>query len=158
VAARSAVRVPQLIEERMYARFQRIAPQIRRVLQQPRHQVHCLWWHPLVEYLVLRVRLDLRKLELRVVRIHALDLFARRRPQHIDDLHQLIDSTLSGEQRLFQKQLLPRMLPNTRTTPPSPSSPYAWHSTHQAKAQPPAPPPVGPSSALTLSCRSHLRT
>ena len=49
--------------------------------------------------------LDLRELVLHVVRVHRLDLLPRWSPEHLDDLDQLVDATLSGEERLPQHQL-----------------------------------------------------
>lgn len=43
------------------------------------------------------VRLDLRKLELGVVRVHLPDLFTRWRAKDLDDLHQLVHATVAGE-------------------------------------------------------------
>jgi hypothetical protein len=51
------------------------------------------------------MRLDLRELVLHVVGVHRLDLLARRCTEHLDDLHQLVDATLTREQRLAQHQL-----------------------------------------------------
>eukprot|EP00955_Chlamydomonas_euryale_P099115 365195-Chlamydomonas_euryale.AAC.22 len=34
-----------------------------------------------------------------------MDLLARRRAQHLDDLHQLVDAALSWKERLSQHQL-----------------------------------------------------
>lgn len=51
------------------------------------------------------MRLDLRKLELRVVRIHLPDLFSGRGAQNLDDLDQLIHARIAREYRLAQQQL-----------------------------------------------------
>ena len=51
------------------------------------------------------MRLDLWELELRVVRVHLLDLLPGGRPQHLDDLHQLVDPAVPGEDRLAEHQL-----------------------------------------------------
>ena len=51
-----------------------------------------------------RVRLDLRELELGVVRVHLLDLFSGRRAQDFDDLDELIDAGIAGEDRLTEHQ------------------------------------------------------
>ena len=56
-------------------------------------------------YLAERMRLDLRKLVLHVVGVHRADLVARGRAEHLDDLDQLVDAGLAGEQRLAQHQL-----------------------------------------------------
>lgn len=56
-------------------------------------------------YLVEWMRLDLRKLVLHVVWVHGPDLIPRWSTQNLDDLHELIDSGLSREQRLSEHQL-----------------------------------------------------
>ena len=52
------------------------------------------------EDLVPGVRLDLREFEFGVVRVHAVDLLACGRPQHLDDFNQLVNSRFAREQRL----------------------------------------------------------
>lgn len=51
------------------------------------------------------MRLDLRELVLHVIRIHGTDLVPRRSSQDLDDLDQLINARLAGEQRLTQHEL-----------------------------------------------------
>jgi len=51
------------------------------------------------------VGFDLWELVLHIIRIHGLDLFPRRCPQNLDDLHQLVDAALTREQGLTQHQL-----------------------------------------------------
>ena len=46
------------------------------------------------------MRFDLWEFVLHIIRVHGLDLLPRRRPQNLDDLHQLINATLAGEQGL----------------------------------------------------------
>ncbi len=48
------------------------------------------------------VGLNLRKLVFHVVGIHRLDLLPRRRPQNLDNFHQLVDATLTREQGLAE--------------------------------------------------------
>lgn len=48
---------------------------------------------------------DLRELVLHVVRVHRLDLLARRCAEHLDDLDELIDAALSGEEGLAKHEL-----------------------------------------------------
>lgn len=48
--------------------------------------------------------LDLWEFELGVVRIHFLDLIPRRRAQYFDNLDQLVDARIPGEDGLAQKQ------------------------------------------------------
>ncbi len=49
--------------------------------------------------------LDLGELEFAVLRVHATDLIVGRRAQHLDDLNELIHSTVAGEDGLTQQQL-----------------------------------------------------
>ena len=51
------------------------------------------------------VRLDLRELVLHVIRVHRLDLLPRWGPKNFDDFDELIDATLSREQRLPKHEL-----------------------------------------------------
>lgn len=48
--------------------------------------------------------LDLREFEFGVVWIHLLNLISSRRSQYFDDLNQLIDARVSGEDWLPQQQ------------------------------------------------------
>ena len=48
---------------------------------------------------------DLWKLVLHVVRVHRLDLLARRCTEDLDNLDQLVNATLAGEQGLAKHQL-----------------------------------------------------
>ncbi len=61
--------------------------------------------NPWVTNFVERVRLDLGELVLHVVWVHGADLLAGGGPQHLDDLHKLINARLSREQRLTKHQL-----------------------------------------------------
>jgi hypothetical protein len=54
---------------------------------------------------VPRMRADLGKLELGVVRIHSSNLLAGWCSQHLDDLNQLVNSTLPWEEWLAEKHL-----------------------------------------------------
>ena len=56
-------------------------------------------------YLGERVRFNLRELVLHIIGVHRLDLLACRCAQHLDNLNQLVDPTLSREKRLAQHQL-----------------------------------------------------
>eukprot|EP00983_Pelagomonas_calceolata_P094075 1157845-Pelagomonas_calceolata.AAC.3 len=69
------------------------------------HQVHCVWGHALAEHLRPGVSLDLGELEFSVVGVHGVNLLAGGRAQHLNDLHQLVHTTLAREQRLPQQQL-----------------------------------------------------
>ena len=52
-----------------------------------------------------RMGFDLWEFVLHIIRVHGLDLLPRRCPQNLDDLHQLVDTTLTREQGLAQHQL-----------------------------------------------------
>ncbi len=54
--------------------------------------------------LVEWVRLDLGEFMLHVIGVHGLDLITRRRSEHLDDFHQLINSTLPRKEGLSQHQ------------------------------------------------------
>ena len=53
-------------------------------------------------YLVEGMGLDLREFVLHVIRIHRPDLISSRRPQNLDDFHQLIDTGFTGEKWLAE--------------------------------------------------------
>eukprot|EP00968_Pinguiococcus_pyrenoidosus_P017555 scaffold1748_cov258-Pinguiococcus_pyrenoidosus.AAC.7 len=99
------VRIPQLVEEGVRAGPQgRQAPQ--RVVRKHRaHEADGLGRRTRAEHLRPRMCLDLRELELAIVRVHRPDLLLGRRAQHLDDLHELIYARLPREDRLAQKQL-----------------------------------------------------
>ena len=59
----------------------------------------------LAPHFVEWMRLDLGELVLHVIRVHGLDLLSRWRTKHLDDLHQLVDPTLSREERLAEHEL-----------------------------------------------------
>lgn len=98
-------RIPELVEERVLAGRLWCWPRRRRILDDLRDEIDGLGGGVHTEHLVPRVRLDLREFELLVVRIHALNLFACRRAQHLDNLHQLIDSRVSREDWLSEEEL-----------------------------------------------------
>ena len=97
--------VAELVEEAVRARLDGREARGRRVLEQTRDEVDGVRVRLGAEHLLPRVRLDLRELELRVVRVHLADLLARRRAQDLDDLHQLVHAALAREQRLPEQQL-----------------------------------------------------
>ena len=57
-----------------------------------------------ITYLVEGMRLDLRELVLHVVGVHGANLFPGRGAKHLDDLHQLVDTRLTGEEGLAEHQ------------------------------------------------------
>lgn len=69
-----------------------------------RHQIRRVAGHPPTD-LVERMGFDLRELVFHVVGVHRLDLFPGRRAKNLYNFHQLINTTLAGEQRLSQHQL-----------------------------------------------------
>eukprot|EP00955_Chlamydomonas_euryale_P098280 365130-Chlamydomonas_euryale.AAC.31 len=78
------------------------------LLRRPTHQLYGVWGTPFAEDLGPRMRLDLRELELGVVRVHCVDLLACWCAQHFNDLHQLVDAALSWEEWLSQHQCVVR--------------------------------------------------
>ena len=52
------------------------------------------------EYFVPALALDLRELEFRIGRVHAVDLICARRAQNFDDFDELINTRLAWEDRL----------------------------------------------------------
>ena len=51
------------------------------------------------------MRFNLRKLELLVVWIHVTDLVSRRGAEDLDNLDQLVNAAVAGEDRLAEQQL-----------------------------------------------------
>lgn len=86
-------------------RLHRAQARLGRVLEQPADELDRLGRGAWAEHLRERVWLDLRELVLHVVRVHRLDLLARRRAEHLDDLDELVDARLSREEGLAQHQL-----------------------------------------------------
>lgn len=56
-------------------------------------------------HLLPRMRLDLRKLELRIIGIHLPDLFPGRSAEHLDYLNELVDARVAGKYRLAEQKL-----------------------------------------------------
>ena len=98
------VRVAKLIEKWVHHGIDGGQALGRRVLKQSRDKVDRVGIR-LTEYLAERMRLDLRKLVLHVVRIHGPDLVARWRSKNLDDFNKLINTRLSGEQWLAKHEL-----------------------------------------------------
>mmetsp|Transcript_27146 Transcript_27146/g.68916 ORF Transcript_27146/g.68916 Transcript_27146/m.68916 type:complete len:393 (+) Transcript_27146:146-1324(+) len=103
--ADARVRVAEVVEERVGAALQTRRARLGIVDQEPGDEVDGLLGRAGAEDLVPRVRLDLRELELRVIRVHRHELLARRRAEHLDDLDELIHAALPGEDGLPQDQL-----------------------------------------------------
>ena len=89
----------------MRARLQRCRTLVRRVHQQAREQL----WRTLVreraEELAPRIAPDRRQLEFRVVRIHCGHVLLRGRAHHFNDLHELVNTAVTGEHRLADEHL-----------------------------------------------------
>lgn len=98
-------RVPELVKERMDHRLNGSESARGRVFQKSGDELQSLWWCPRTEDLAEGVRFDLRELVLHIVGVHRLDLLPRWCSQNFDDLNQLIDSALAGEEGLTQHQL-----------------------------------------------------
>lgn len=91
--------VSELIEEGVNHSINRRESLSRGVLQEARDKIDCVLIS-LAENLVERVWLDLGKFMLHVVRVHGADLIASWGTKNLDNLDKLIDTRLSGEQRL----------------------------------------------------------
>mmetsp|Transcript_99650 Transcript_99650/g.237564 ORF Transcript_99650/g.237564 Transcript_99650/m.237564 type:complete len:219 (-) Transcript_99650:405-1061(-) len=89
----------------MHAALKAGGPQLGVVDQQLRDVIHRLLRSAGPEDLVPWVRLDLRELELGVVRVHGHQLLPRRGSQDLDDLHQLIHAALAREHGMAQDEL-----------------------------------------------------
>mmetsp|Transcript_6086 Transcript_6086/g.17155 ORF Transcript_6086/g.17155 Transcript_6086/m.17155 type:complete len:342 (+) Transcript_6086:192-1217(+) len=104
-AADAGVRIPEAVEEPVHAALQPRGACLGVVDQELRDIVDGFGRRLRAEDLVPGVRLDLGKLELRVVGVHRCELLARGRAQHLDDLHQLVHTALPGEDGLPQDEL-----------------------------------------------------
>eukprot|EP00042_Codosiga_hollandica_P047769 m.523355 g.523355 ORF g.523355 m.523355 type:complete len:537 (-) comp57523_c0_seq15:1321-2931(-) len=71
-----------------------------RVVEHNRDKRDCLGRNMCTEHLGPRMGTDQRKLELVVVGVHAEDLVARRRPKHLDDFDELVNTALARENGL----------------------------------------------------------
>lgn len=80
--------------------------QVQCAVERPakRHQIHRVTGQPPTD-LVEWMGFDLRELVFHVVGVHRLDLFSGRCTKNLDNFHQLVDTTLTGEQWLPQHQL-----------------------------------------------------
>ena len=95
----------QFVEERVRAPLQGPHPPGRRVRQRRGDEVHGVLRRFVAEDLPPLTRLDLREFEFDVIRIHRPYLLLGRRPQHFDDLHELIDARITRKEWLPQQQL-----------------------------------------------------
>jgi hypothetical protein len=68
-----------------------------------RDQVHGVGRRPRTEHLVPWVRFYLRKLKLRVVRVHTVDLLTGRCAKDFDDFDKLVNARLAREKRLSEQ-------------------------------------------------------
>ena len=57
------------------------------------------------EYFPPLVCFDCGELELRVVRVHGVNLISTWCAQHFDDFYKLVDTRISGKQRLSEEEL-----------------------------------------------------
>ena len=100
LVGQAGVGVAELIEEGVGTRVHGRDAFVGSVLQQLAHQVNGLGRGFGLEHTRPRVRLDLRELELGVVRIHRFDLLTRWRAHNLDDFHQLVHIALPRKQWL----------------------------------------------------------
>lgn len=117
----TCVGIPQLVEEGVHHGVDGGQSLRRCVLQQLRDQIDSVGvgfaenlgkcqvggWLGLIKLtnLVERMRLDLRKLVFHVIGVHGADLVSRGCAKNLDDLDELVDTRLTGEQRLSQHEL-----------------------------------------------------
>mmetsp|Transcript_18308 Transcript_18308/g.51672 ORF Transcript_18308/g.51672 Transcript_18308/m.51672 type:complete len:278 (+) Transcript_18308:235-1068(+) len=97
--------VPELVEVRVPHRLLRGDALLGRVGEEFGEDVQAFEPHRGAENLVQGVPFDLGELELRVVRVHAVDLLPRGGAQHLDDLHQLVHPALPAEHGAAQDEL-----------------------------------------------------
>lgn len=98
------VRRFEIIEEGVRHRFDRSETGGGSVFEQFCDEIDSIRRSTRSEYLREGVRFDLRELVLHIIRIHSFNLLSRRRAEYLDNLHELIDTRLSWEQRLSQHQ------------------------------------------------------
>ena len=89
----------KVIKERMSACLDSFAAEVRDVREQVPYKVHSFWGDGGLEDAAPGVGSNLRKLELLVVRIHALKLFLSGCAEYLDDLDQLVHTRATGEYR-----------------------------------------------------------
>ncbi|KAI3487957.1 hypothetical protein L1887_48040 [Cichorium endivia] len=90
----------KLVEEGVAERLDGGETRAGRVLEQSGDEVDGVGRRARTEDLGEGMRSDLGELVLHVVGVHGLDLLARGRAEHLDDLDELIDAALAGEERL----------------------------------------------------------
>lgn len=91
----------------MLQSFQRFRSLVWIILQNFIYQVN-RWVHialSRVEYFLPLVCFDCRELELRVIRVHGVNLISTWRAQHLDDFYKLVDTRIAREQRLSEEEL-----------------------------------------------------
>lgn len=90
----------ELVEEGVAESLNCCETGARSVLEKSRNEVNGIGRCARTEDFGEGVWSDLRELVLHVIGVHGLDLFSRRCTQNLDDLDKLVDTTLTGEERL----------------------------------------------------------
>ena len=101
--ARSAI--PQLVEEGVRAALEGLDAAVGGIRQRRADVVHGLLGGLGPEHLPPLAGHDLRELELGVVGVHGADLLPGRGAEDFDDLDELVDAGIAGEERLAEKEL-----------------------------------------------------
>lgn len=97
--------VSQLIEERVLERLNWCHTSLGVIHKQPVDQVDCISRGAWSKHLLPGMSLNLRELELAVVRVHRVNHFSSRCAQNFNNFDQLVHTWLSWEQGLAQQQL-----------------------------------------------------
>lgn len=101
--ARSAI--PQLVEEGVRAALEGLDAAVGGIRKRRADVVHGLLGGLGPEYLAPLAGFDLGELELGVVGVHGANLLPGRGAEDLDDLDELVDAGIAGEQRLAEKEL-----------------------------------------------------
>mmetsp|Transcript_30501 Transcript_30501/g.79201 ORF Transcript_30501/g.79201 Transcript_30501/m.79201 type:complete len:203 (-) Transcript_30501:740-1348(-) len=105
IAREAEVRIAQLVKDGHGARLERLHSRVGRVLEELGHEINGVLRRARAEDFAPRVRLDLRELVLGVILVHRLDLVEGGRAEHLDNLDQLVDPRLAGEEGHAKEQL-----------------------------------------------------
>mmetsp|Transcript_11405 Transcript_11405/g.26005 ORF Transcript_11405/g.26005 Transcript_11405/m.26005 type:complete len:269 (+) Transcript_11405:215-1021(+) len=97
--------VPELVEEDVAAPLEWTDPPLRIVRERARYEVHGVLGRLRPENLPPLAGLDLREFELGVVRVHAAYLLPRGGAEDLDDLDELVDARVAGEEGLAEQEL-----------------------------------------------------
>ena len=99
--------IAQLVEEGVGTPLEGLDAAVGGVRQRRADVVHCLFGRLGSEHFPPLAGLDLGELELGVVGVHGADLLPSGGAEDLDDLDELIDAGIAGEERLAEKELGP---------------------------------------------------